>query len=278
MVTAIGAMASGSPTPFIHQATTVPKRAPTHAVTAMASAPQKVTRPRRSTEKLRRRARPAPRAPPGIRARRPPRRAPGPSAVRPARVTSGIAAPTANVAADATAACRGRAASVSDNAQLVSRVGTERVVRHQLLGHRSRQRGFDTAADVDRRQLFLFDGVVRRQMDPLQRKVGLFRVRLRAHGDVFAGGHRQRARDKSRDPREQNVFVSRHSQRRCRRRGSPSTRCRRWRRERPRAASRCVRSYGLHAPGAPLQREPEQRLWSSSLLNVRPVVRAQPYN
>ena len=39
------------------------------------------------------------------------------------------------VAADASAACTGRAAWMSGDAQLVARVGGERVVRRQLLGH-----------------------------------------------------------------------------------------------------------------------------------------------
>ncbi len=67
--------------------------------------------------------------------------------------SSGMAAPEAKVAAEVSAACTGRADGDLGDAELVARVGAERILGHQLNGDLARQLGRDAALDVDLRQL-----------------------------------------------------------------------------------------------------------------------------
>ena len=64
-----------------------------------------------------------------------------------------MAAPTAKLAAEASAAWTGRALERLGDAELVAGVRAQRVVGHELLGDLFRERGIEAAADVDRRQL-----------------------------------------------------------------------------------------------------------------------------
>ena len=55
---------------------------------------------------------------------------------------------------------------------------TERVVCHQLRGNLLGERGLETTAFVDRRQLAVFSLVVRGEFGPLEIERGLLRIRL----------------------------------------------------------------------------------------------------
>ena len=158
--------------------TTVPKSAPTPAVSAMASAPQNVTR----TAPL---ATPAP----PTRAATPPRSArntsdaPDTTGIRPdAGVTAvtarGRAAPTAKLAGRRQRRLdRARARRLGD-AELVAGMRAERIVGHELVGNLLRERRIEAAPDVDRRQLLALALVVRLELGALARELGLLGIRL----------------------------------------------------------------------------------------------------
>ena len=222
--------------------TTAPNSAPTPAVIAIASAPQKVTRhaPTRA---------PAP----------PTRAATAPSK---ARKTSDVPDTQPNQPvrgrqrrhgqrqhrADREAGGRRqrglnrpRAEGLGD-AELVARMGAERVVLHQLLGHLLRQ----ARARARARHRWPSAHAVPRR-DPAassarsRDRSAVLGVGLRMDRDVLAGGHRHGAGHQPRDAGQQHVC--RGSRRRPRRRPPDWRwrRCRRWRRARRRAASRCGR-------------------------------------
>jgi hypothetical protein len=171
-----------------HQ-TTAPNSAPTPAVIAIASAPQKVTRhaPIRT---------PAPPA----RAATAPNKARKKNAVADIHgirlcaganvvTASGSAAPTAKLAADASAAWTGRALWSSEMPSSSRPWGTEGVVRHQLLRHLLRQARLEPSADIDGRQLTPFRGRILFELGSLARQVGILSVRLRMDRDIFPSGH-----------------------------------------------------------------------------------------
>jgi hypothetical protein len=62
------------------------------------------------------------------------------------------------------------------NAELVTRMGSERIVRHELVGDLERERGIETSLDVDPRQFRTFELDVRRQFLSLERQVRFLRV------------------------------------------------------------------------------------------------------
>ena len=145
----------------------------------------------------------------------------------------------AKLAADASAACTGRAAARVRDAELVARVRAERVVRHELLGDRcARARGSSPRRDVDRRELVVLGRVVGFELRALALEVRLLGVGLRVHRHVLAGRHRHRARDEPRDAGDEQRRRGSRPRPRRRAPGSRSTRCRRSRRARRRAASR----------------------------------------
>ena len=173
----------------------VPKMRPTPAVTAIARAPQNPTR-----------------AAPTIADAPPVRAAIAPSAIRQTNEVTdttttlggttmmariGTAAPAVKVAADANAACSGRAvcSSVSPNSSRC--VCNQRILRHQLTGHLSRKIAVEPSTNVYRRKLVFLNFRLRREFASFAIQVGAFRVGLRADRYVFASGHRQCTRDET---------------------------------------------------------------------------------
>jgi hypothetical protein len=82
----------------------------------------------------------------------------------------------------------------------------QRAVRHQLPGTVRRQVPIQTALLVDVGELVLFGLRLCRQLVALPREIRLLGVGLRADRHVFAGGHRQRAGDETRDSGDQHVL------------------------------------------------------------------------
>ena len=160
----------------------------------IASAPQKVTRSvrrRPAAPPAGRRGRPAGRA------RRATCRTPRPSGRRRHRhQRSGIAAPTVKVAAEISAACTGRAVKVSEMPSS-SRAWAPGRRWRSAVGDLMRQFRLQAAADVDcvsssrseraRLEFLLFP-----------RQVGVLGIGLGTDRDIFAGGHRHRARHQAR--------------------------------------------------------------------------------
>jgi hypothetical protein len=88
--------------------------------------------------------------------------------------------------------------------EFVPRVGAERVLRHELLGHLGRERGFEAAGHVDSSQLRPLGRLVGGELGPLALEIGALRVGLRADRDVFAGRHRHRAGHEPRHRRDED--------------------------------------------------------------------------
>ena len=72
-------------------------------------------------------------------------------------MSKGMAAPTANVAAEVSAACTGRAVVISEIPSSSRAWAAQGIFRHQLLGNLPRKRRFDTALDVDFGKLLQFE-------------------------------------------------------------------------------------------------------------------------
>lgn len=176
----------------------VPNKAPTAAVRAMASAPQKVTR-----------ATDLPMEEPPAWAATAPGRArksneqPETDQVNAARGTkktsrSGSTAPTVKLPAEAKAACTGRAIKVSE------------------MPNSSRAWApIESAGDVDGRELGVLVLTVRGQLFALPFQIRALGVGLRTHGNIFPGGHRHRSRLQSRHASDEHAaaagFSSSHS-------------------------------------------------------------------
>ena len=79
------------------------------------------------------------------------------------------------------------------DAQFVADMGAQRIVSHHLGSHLPCQGRLDAAADVDGGELAVFAVAIHAEFVLLALDVGLFRVGLRMHRDVFAGCHRHRA-------------------------------------------------------------------------------------
>ena len=170
----------------------------------MASAPQKVTR----TAATARGAPPA-RAPSPPSSARKTSELPATSGTRSAvaetaATITGSAAPTAKVAAEASAACSGRAVWISERPSSSRACAPRASCVHQLHGHLMRQLRVEPAAPVDGSQFFHFVLGVLGELAAFAFEVGLFGVGLRADRDVFPRGHRQRACRQARDARQQH--------------------------------------------------------------------------
>ena len=92
------------------------------------------------------------------------------------------------------------------DAELVTRVGIECVVRHQLVGHLFGQRRIESPADVDPRQFPVFGFDIRLQFVVLAFKFSMLAVGLRMHRDVLAGGHRHRPGHQPGNAGDQNAL------------------------------------------------------------------------
>ncbi len=88
-------------------------------------------------------------------------------------------------------------------------MSAEGIVRHQLLGHLSRQARLQTAAHVDLRQLLALEMRVGLELGPLPVEIGLFNIGLGADRNVFPGSHRHGARDQTGHTGDQHVTAGR---------------------------------------------------------------------
>ena len=123
-------------------------------------------------------------------------------------VSKGMAAPTANVPAEANAACTGRATQGVRKAQFVADMGGERVMGRELLGDLSGERWIEAAMHVDRGQFCQLCPFVVSQFLAFAFDVGLFGIRLGTDRDVLTSRHRHGPRDQAGDPCDQD-FVAR---------------------------------------------------------------------
>jgi len=94
-------------------------------------------------------------------------------------------------------------------AEFVARMGTDGIVRHQLLGHLLRQAGLEPPTDIDGCQFPLLCGRILLEFRPFARQVGILGVRLRIDRDVFTSRHRHGPGHQPRDTGHQNVAVTR---------------------------------------------------------------------
>jgi hypothetical protein len=101
----------------------------------------------------------------------------------------GSSAPTANVAAEARAACSGRAGEFVGQSKFIARIATERIMNHQLLRYGPCEGGLETALDIDGGELSFLNALVRCELAPLEGQVGSFGIGLRAGRHVLAGRH-----------------------------------------------------------------------------------------
>ena len=83
--------------------------------------------------------------------------------------------------------------------QFVARMRREGILRRQLLRDLAGQRRFDAAPDIDLCQFIEFGGRQFGQLATFAGEIGGFRIGLRTHRHVFAGGHRRRTGDKTGD-------------------------------------------------------------------------------
>ena len=93
------------------------------------------------------------------------------------------------------------------DAELIARVGAERVLGHQLHRDVARQLGIDAALDVDLRQLLPLALDVVGQLLRLACQLGVLGIGLRADRDVLAGRHRHGAGDEAGDAGDENVAM-----------------------------------------------------------------------
>jgi hypothetical protein len=84
-------------------------------------------------------------------------------------MSSGIAAPTANVAADV---------SELGNPKFIARTGTQCVLRHQLVGNLAGQVNFNAAFDIVLSEFFMLERSILSECLPLTVDIGLLSVRL----------------------------------------------------------------------------------------------------
>src|SRR5450755_3415431 len=90
---------------------------------------------------------------------------------------------------------------------------TERIVRHQLVRDLSGKCRIKAATDIDRRQFLAFARIVSLEFLAFTLDIGLLRVGLRVHRDIFSGSHRHRTGRKPRNSGEQHVAAT--CMRRC---------------------------------------------------------------
>ena len=198
------------PAPYLQ--TTVPKSFPMPAVSAIAKAPQNVTRAvARNTF-----APPvfAPIAP--SRARKPRDAADTMGTSAPAGDTTtmskGMAAPTENVTADVSAACTGRALVIFEIPSSSRACAVRGIFRRQLLRDLPRKRLVDATLDVDFGKFIQLVRRILAQLRALAREIRLFGVGLRADRHILAGRHRHGPRHQACDTGDQDIVLLR----RCR--------------------------------------------------------------
>ena len=137
-------------------------------------------------------------------------------------ISKGMAAPAANVAADVSAACTGRAVVTSEIPSSSRACAAQSILRHQLLRDLLRQLRLYAAFDVDVGKLLMLEPDILRELFALARQIGLLGVGLRAHRHIFAGRHRHGAGNEPGDSGNQDIARSR----RCRSNADDQT-CRR---------------------------------------------------
>lgn len=93
-----------------------------------------------------------------------------------------------------------RADRVFRDAQLITGVRADGVMRHELISDLLGERGVQPSTDIDRRQLLVLALVVDFELATLSREVGIFGVGLSVHGLEFPGGHRHSPGHQARDP------------------------------------------------------------------------------
>jgi len=77
-------------------------------------------------------------------------------------------------------------------------------LRGDLIG----ERVIKTSLYIDVSQFGVLASAIRRQFLAFPVEIGALGVRLRADGDVLAGGHRHRARYQTRDPRDEDAAAA----------------------------------------------------------------------
>lgn len=97
------------------------------------------------------------------------------------------------------------------DAEFVAPMGTDGVMRHQLLSYLSRQLWGQPPIDLDGCQLMLLRQRVRLEFRALARKVGVFGVRLGVNRYVFTSSHRHGPGYQSRDTSDQDAAGARTS-------------------------------------------------------------------
>ncbi len=122
----------------------------------------------------------------------------GPKYDVPRAVSSGSAAPVAKLSSRSQCGLEWPGCGQVGDAQLVARMGAERIVGHQLQGYLASQLGFEAAAHIDAGELVLLGFCLFCELDTLARQIGRFAIGLRADRNVFPRRHRHRARDQRR--------------------------------------------------------------------------------
>ena len=184
----------------------VPTNRPIAAVSAIASAPQNVTR---STDFRTG-------APPALAAIAP-STARDTSEVNATVVTTrlgaiktmamGIAAPRVNAAADVKSSLDWPRFCGRKYPQFVTGVRAERIMRHELIRDFLSGRPIDTPCNIYLGQFFALGLDTCAEFNTLSSDVRLFGIRLRADRDIFASRHRHRASNKPGDARDQDLIV-----------------------------------------------------------------------
>jgi hypothetical protein len=91
--------------------------------------------------------------------------------------------------------------------KLITRVRRYGVARHELLGDLFCEAALDSPAYIYPCQFLPLRRTLRLELTSLNRKIGFFRVSLRAHRHVFTGSHRHCASDETRDTGDDNAYA-----------------------------------------------------------------------
>ena len=121
-------------------------------------------------------------------------------------VRIGTAAPTAKVRRRCQRGLQRPGRKLLGQSQLVARVRAERVLRHEPACDRPRKLRLQAAPHIDPRELVLLGLRLGGELALLACDIRLLGVGLRADRHVFAGGHRQRARDEASDAGDQDLL------------------------------------------------------------------------
>ena len=118
-----------------------------------------------------------------------------------------MAAPTANVAADVSAACTGRAVVISEIPSSSRAWAAKASFAISCSSDLPRKRRVDPALDVNVGKLIELKVDVLAQLLAFAREIGLFGIRLRTDGHIFASRHRHGAGHQSRNARDQDFVL-----------------------------------------------------------------------